>query len=86
MLKPIVYFLMAVLFVIFSTQNMESVRLYILGGRPLDLPLILIIGISFLSGYAFALFGVLYRAMKKNRANANGRESMNGLMNKERGH
>ncbi len=58
------YFLLTVLIVIFATQNMESVLIYLVFSPPLELPLIVVVGVSFFIGYAFCLFNVILRATR----------------------
>ena len=64
----LLYFLLTILIVIFATQNIEPVPIYLIVGAPLTLPLIVIVGLSFFIGYAFALFSVILRATKGSSA------------------
>lgn len=63
-LRIIFYLLIVALIVIFATQNMDTVPVYLIAGRPVEVPLFLVIVMSFIFGYAFALFVVIMRAAK----------------------
>ena len=60
----IVYFILVVLVFLFATQNMETVPVHLIAGRPFEVPLIVVVGMSFFAGFAAAIFGVVLRALK----------------------
>jgi len=68
LLAYLLYLLLTILIVIFATQNMEPVPIYLVIGAPLSLPLIVIVGLSFFIGYAFALLNVILRATRGSSA------------------
>ncbi len=67
-LAYLLYFLFSVLIVIFATQNMQPVAIYLVLGPPLNLPLIVVIGLSFFIGFSSALLNVVLRTAKGNSA------------------
>ncbi len=55
MIKAVVLLVIVVLLLVFTMQNMEHAVVYVVTGQPIRIPLILLIAISFVLGYAFAL-------------------------------
>ncbi len=60
------YLFMVVLIVLFASQNLEVVQVHMIAGQPMDVPLIVVIGISFFVGFVSAILGVIRKAMKSN--------------------
>ncbi|MBF0470156.1 MAG: DUF1049 domain-containing protein [Gammaproteobacteria bacterium] len=75
MLKAVFSLIVIILFLIFASQNMERAAVHFVTGRPMHLPLILIIGIAFVLGYASAILSFIISASKKR-----GRQQRHGSM------
>ena len=69
MFKSVVVLIFILLLVIFSSQNMEHAEIHVVAGRPLQLPLILIIAGAFIAGYATALFTFIIKQSKRKDKN-----------------
>lgn len=67
MLKTAVYMIVGVVVFLFAVQNMEIVSVHVLTGRAIQMPLIMVIGFSFLAGLATAILGVIRKAIRRNR-------------------
>ena len=68
MFKTVISLIVIITMLIFVAQNMEETEIHIVAGRPASVPLILIIAISFVSGYALAILSfVLSRRRKKKK-------------------
>ncbi|MEG3620327.1 LapA family protein [Magnetovibrio sp. PR-2] len=59
------YLAFVILMVVFASQNLTNVTVYLLAGSPIQIPLILVIGMSFFIGFAFAILTVIRRAIRK---------------------
>ncbi|GAB0057871.1 Magnetosome protein MamL-like [Candidatus Magnetaquicoccaceae bacterium FCR-1] len=59
--------LLAILLLIFASQNMHSVQIRLIVGPPLDLPLILIISGAFIAGFLLATVNHLARKVLRIR-------------------
>lgn len=64
MLILVVYMVVGALIVLFASQNLELATVYLIIGPPLTVPLIIVIGISFILGYLTAILAVIRRAVK----------------------
>ncbi|MBF0164557.1 MAG: LapA family protein [Magnetococcales bacterium] len=60
-------FLLAVLLLIFASQNMHAVQVRLVVGPPLELPLILIISGAFIAGFLLATVNHLARKVMRIR-------------------
>ncbi|MBT7307646.1 MAG: LapA family protein [Gammaproteobacteria bacterium] len=69
MFKSVVVLIFILLLLIFSSQNMEHASIHVVTGRPLQIPLILIIAGAFVAGYATALFTFIMKQSKRNNKN-----------------
>lgn len=70
MLRIIVFLIIGMAVVLFSSQNMDAVTVYLVAGGPIQIPLIIIIGISFFSGFIVAIFVVIQNVIRgKKRKN-----------------
>ncbi len=67
MLRLVFYLVAGAAIIIFASQNLEVVRVYLIAGQPFDLPLIVIIGISFFAGFVFAIMSVIRKAVRGNK-------------------
>lgn len=65
MIKMIFYLVLVTLIMIFASQNLDIVTVYLIAGRPIQIPLVLVIGLSFFSGFAFAIVTVIRRAVRR---------------------
>ena len=65
MLRLFFYLVMAALILIFASQNLEDVNVYLIAGRPIQIPLILVIGLSFFGGVVFAILTVILKAVRR---------------------
>ena len=69
MLKLIIYLVVVGLMIIFASQNLDIVTVYLVAGSPIQLPLIVIIGMSFFFGFVFAILTVIRRALWGRKSN-----------------
>ena len=65
MLKMILYLVFVTLILVFASQNLGDVTVYLVAGSPIQIPLILVIGLSFFIGFAFAILTVIRRAVRR---------------------
>ncbi len=72
MLKMILYLLVVGMMIIFSSQNLDIVTVYLVAGKPIQVPLIVIIGMSFFSGFVFAILTVIRKALKGKNKHSEG--------------
>ena len=66
MVTLLIYMIVGALIVLFASQNLEAVVVHLIAGRPIDVPLIVVIGVSFVVGFISAILGVI-RKVTKNR-------------------
>jgi uncharacterized integral membrane protein len=68
--KLLIYLVLVGSLVVFTSQNLVLVDVYLIAGRPMQLPLIVIIGLSFFCGFLFAILTVIRRVLigRKKRA------------------
>ena len=64
MLRLIFYLVVTATAVLFASQNLGAVPVHMVAGRPLEVPLIVLVGISFLAGYLTAILTVIRKAIK----------------------
>lgn len=76
----LLYFLVAILILVFATQNMSPVTIFLVAGPPLNVPVVVIVGVSFFLGYAVALFGVVMRATKGSKKKLSKHQQMGQMM------
>ncbi len=69
MFKAIISLIIVILLIIFASQNMGQVSVHVVMGRPVEVPMILIIAVSFILGYATALFTFVIKASSRNKQN-----------------
>nr|CAV30815.1 similar to MamL [Magnetovibrio blakemorei] len=65
MLKMLLYLVIVTLIIIFASQNLADVNVYLIAGRPAQMPLVLVIGLSFFTGFAMAIVTVIRRAIRR---------------------
>ena len=65
--KSIISLIIILLLIIFSTQNMSHTSVHVIMGGPIQLPLILIIAVAFIAGYATALLAFVVTASRKKK-------------------
>ena len=65
MIKLIITFIFAMLFTIFASQNMESVRVHFIFGPPIEVPKIVLVFSSFMLGVIVTLFFTIASRTKK---------------------
>ncbi|MBF0588384.1 MAG: DUF1049 domain-containing protein [Magnetococcales bacterium] len=58
--------IVAILLLVFASQNMHEAPIRVVFGPTVELPLILIIAVGFISGFSVAIFAVIIRGSKKN--------------------
>ncbi|MBF0283529.1 MAG: hypothetical protein HQL51_03625 [Magnetococcales bacterium] len=58
---------MAILLLIFASQNMHLVSVRLIVGSPIDAPMILVISGAFIGGFAVSTFLHIVRVSKKGR-------------------
>ncbi len=64
MLKLVLYLIFGAVIVLFTSQNLEPVPVNLIAGPEFDVPLIVIIGISFFAGFAFAMLAVIRKTIR----------------------
>ena len=64
MFKAVISLIIVILLIIFASQNMEDVSIHVVMGSPVEIPMILIIAVSFILGYATALFTFVMKASR----------------------
>ncbi|MEE8392955.1 MAG: LapA family protein [Rhodospirillales bacterium] len=64
MLKLAFYLITGAAIIIFASQNLEIVRVYLIAGSPVEVPLIVVVGISFLAGFVFAILSVIRKVVR----------------------
>ncbi|WP_069186779.1 LapA family protein [Candidatus Terasakiella magnetica] len=65
MAKLIIYLIIAIAILLFALQNIEPVIIDFIFMAPVPVPMILVIALSFFSGFVVALFSVARITMKK---------------------
>ena len=85
MLRLILYLVAAAAIIIFASQNLEVVRVYLIAGRPIEVPLIVVIGISFFIGYVFAILTVIRKAVRRGGKRNDSKRSGVSAMDQRRG-
>lgn len=65
--KPLISFLLAVLLLIFVSQNMNVVSIRFVVGPPVEMPLILVISGAFICGFVLATINHLTRKSSRTR-------------------
>lgn len=63
----IVYLFIGASVVLFASQNLEIVPVYIFTGRAIEVPLIMIVAVSFFAGFVTAIFGVIQKAVRRHK-------------------
>lgn len=79
MLRLFFYLIIGLMIFLFASQNLEIVPVYLFAGRPLEMPLIAVVGFSFFAGFVSAILGVIRRAFK-----GGGRKTKSSLANSRR--
>jgi len=64
-LRLIIFLIFFAVIALFTSQNLETVPVNLIAGPAIDAPLIVIIGISFIAGFAFAMLAVIRRAIRR---------------------
>ncbi len=67
MWRMIVYLIIGALVVLFASQNLEIVPVYIFTGAAIEVPLIMIVTVSFFAGFLTAIIGVIQKAIRRNQ-------------------
>ena len=67
MLRMIVYLFIGASVVLFASQNLEIVPVYIFTGRAIEVPLIMIVAVSFFAGFVTAIIGVIQKAVRRHK-------------------
>lgn len=67
MVRMIVYLIIGALVVLFASQNLEIVPVYIFTGRAIEVPLIMIVAVSFFAGFVAAIVGVIQKAIRRHK-------------------
>ena len=63
----IAYLIVGALVVLFASQNLEIVPVYIFTGSAIEVPLIMIVAVSFLAGFVTAIIGVIRKAIQRHK-------------------
>lgn len=68
MFRAVISLIVIVLLLLFASQNMEHAQVYVLAGTPARVPLILIMAICFVLGYATAILSFIFHSSRKRRS------------------
>lgn len=68
--KLIVSLILAILLLIFSTQNLHPVWVRFIVGPAVQLPVIVVLAGAFVAGYALAVFSQIIKGARKGSKNA----------------
>ncbi len=66
-MRMIVYLIIGALVVLFASQNLEIVPVYIFTGSAIEVPLIMIVAVSFLAGFVTAIISVIRKAIQRHK-------------------
>ncbi len=80
MLRLFLYLIAGAVIIIFASQNLEMVSVYLIAGTPIEAPLIVVVGISFFAGFVFAILAVIRKAIRGNQ-----KRTGTSVMNSRRG-
>ncbi len=67
MLKMLFFLIFGALVVLFASQNLEIVPVYVFTGAAIEVPLIMVVGVSFFAGFVAAIIGVIQKAIRRNK-------------------
>lgn len=67
MAKLVFSLILAILLLIFASQNMHEVQLRLVFGSAVELPMILVVASAFVAGYALATFNYILRVTTKKK-------------------
>ncbi|GAB6051959.1 hypothetical protein JCM17960_07790 [Magnetospira thiophila] len=60
----LIYLFLVVGIVLFASQNLDMVQVHLIAGNPVEVPLIVVIGLSFFIGFVTAIFSVIIRTLR----------------------
>ena len=63
----IVYMIIGAMVVLFASQNLEIVPVYIFTGAAIEVPLIMVVTVSFFAGFLAAIIGVIQKAIRRHK-------------------
>ncbi len=67
MAKLVVSLILALLLLVFSSQNMHETKVRLIFGPAVEVPMILIVSVAFICGFSVAVFAFIVRGSKKDR-------------------
>ncbi len=70
MLKMIIYLIIGAFAMLFASQNLEIVPVYIFTGGVIEVPLIMVVTVSFFAGFVTAIIGIIQKAIRRNKSNS----------------
>jgi uncharacterized integral membrane protein len=59
------YMVGGALIVLFASQNLDMVNVYLIIGAPVEVPLVIVVGLSFMGGFIAAIMLVLRKAVRR---------------------
>ncbi len=71
MLRTLIFLIFGALAVLFASQNLEIVPVYIFTGRAIEVPLFMVVVVSFFAGFVAAIIGVIRKAIRRNKRRNN---------------
>ena len=63
----IIYLIIGAFVMLFASQNLEIVAVYIFTGAAIEVPLIMVVTVSFFAGFLTAIIGVIQKAMRRHK-------------------
>ncbi len=67
MLRTLFLLIIGAFVVLFASQNLEIVPVYIFTGAAVEVPLFMVIVVSFFAGFSAAIIGVIQKAVRRNK-------------------
>lgn len=67
MIKLFIGFIFAIVFLIFASQNMTDINIHLLVGRPIEVPVIVLVFSSFMCGVVVSLFFTIVGKSKRKK-------------------
>ncbi|QEP43978.1 hypothetical protein D5085_13130 [Ectothiorhodospiraceae bacterium BW-2] len=68
MARAFISLIVIIVLLIFASQNMEEAEIHVVTGKPMAIPMILIIAVSFICGYAVAMFSCIIITARKRKS------------------
>ncbi|CCQ72993.1 lipopolysaccharide assembly protein LapA domain-containing protein [Magnetospira sp. QH-2] len=60
----VIYMVLVIGIVLFASQNLDMVSVHLIAGNPVEVPLIVVVGLSFFVGFVTAIFSVIIKTLR----------------------